>query len=333
MNPLLEMLAEDKATIAYRPRLNKITGSVTSTILLQQILYWYKKQGAKPFYKFKEKCAHKLYNSGDSWCEELGFSRREFDTALSNISIKRNKSNRDDDRKAYVYYWITPERITYYTIDEDYLIQAILPLYSVKAESADTKRAEKPLPKDDSADTKRTGKAIDNTEITSETTSENYLIVRGANEDLNFIKAFNEFLTEDSYIYRDNTMYWISHNAEKYGMSLNEVTHALQVSVEKHKEGDMAYFTGILRKKAEAKGQGVKGFGSRIVFAIYEYMGVKLKVHREYVTSYNVDMDNKIIYYSIASKEDQEAVADLFKIITEEIKTEFGVELQAKQRL
>jgi len=333
MNPLLEMLAEDKAIIAYRPRLNKITGSVTATILLQQILYWYKKQGAKHFYKFKEACSHKLYVSGDSWCEELGFSRREFDTALSYIAIKRNKSNRDDDRKAYVYYWITPERVTYYTIDEDYLIQAILPLYSVKADSADTKSAEKPLPKDDTANTKSADKGIDNTKITSETTPEIYLILMGSNDDSDFRKAFNEFLIDDSNQYRDDTFFWINHNAQKYGASLKEVTHALKTCADKSKEGEMAYFTGILRKKAEAKSQGVKGFGKNLQFAIYEYLKYKLGRQMQYIKNYDLDMENKILYFSVYDKEDKEAVSDLCKIACAEIAAEFDVKLEPKLRL
>ena len=362
MKPILEILAEDKSLITYRPRMNRVTGSVTSTILLLQILYWYKKNDGKPFYKFKEPCGHALYKDGDSWCEELGFSRSEFDIALSNIAVKRNKGNKDSLPDAFVYYWITPDRITYYTVNEEYLFNKILALYVTqdsdlgKDENSDMQSAAENLPvnpesasgntktsftkdgkpdsgKNISGESKSGSTDLEDTKITSETTTKNYLIVRGALEDENFRKAFNEFLIDDSNQYRDDTLFWISHNAEKYGCSLNEVTHALKICMEKNKEGEMSYFTGILRKKAEAKGDGVKGFGKRTVFAIYEYLKHRLRVHMEYVTNYDLDMEQNILYFSIRTKDDREPVEDLFKMICEDIKAEFDIILQPKLRL
>lgn len=362
MKPILEILAEDKSLITYRPRMNRITGSVTSTILLQQILYWHKKNDGKPFYKFKEPCGHTLYKEGDSWCEELGFSRSEFDIALSNLAVKRNKGNKDNLPDAFIYYWITPDRITYYTVNEEYLFSKILPLYVTqepalgkdekegteedpqnslvkpKSDLGSTKISDTKHNKDVSGDSKSgesksSSTGIEYTEITSETTPKSYLIIRGALDDTNFRKAFNDFLIEDSNQYRDDTLFWINHNAEKYGCSLHEVTHALKVCMEKNKEGEMSYFTGILRKKAEAKGEGVKGFGKRTVFAIYEYLKHRLRVHMEYVTNYDLDMEKNILYFSIRSKEDREPVEDLFKMICEDIKSEFDIILQPKLRL
>ena len=169
--------------------------------------------------------------------------------------------------------------------------------------------------------------------ISSEINTKSYLIVRGALDDELFLKAFNDFLIDDSNRYRDDTFFWINHNAEKYGCSLEEVTHALKVCTEKFKEGEMSYFTGILRKKAEAKGEGVKGFGKRTVFAIYEFLKHRLKSHSEYVTNYDLDMEHSILYFSIRSKDDQEPVSDLFNIICENIKSEFDIQLQPKLRL
>ena len=169
--------------------------------------------------------------------------------------------------------------------------------------------------------------------ISSEINTKSYLIVRGALDDELFRKAFNDFLIDDSNRYRDDTFFWINHNAEKYGCSLEEVTHALKVCTEKFKEGEMSYFTGILRKKAEAKGEGVKGFGKRTVFAIYEFLKHRLRPHMEYVTNYDLDMEQNILYFSIRSKDDQEPVSDLFNIICENIKSEFDIQLQPKLRL
>jgi len=84
---LTQTIIEDKSLIIYRPRLNQITGSVLSSILLHQIIYWaYKSNNL--FYKFKEPCNHKLYKPGDSWTEELGFTRWENETALKKIEEK-----------------------------------------------------------------------------------------------------------------------------------------------------------------------------------------------------------------------------------------------------
>ena len=67
--PYLSILSADKDVILYRKELNDITGGVTSTILLQQISYWWVKSGRKPFYKFIEPCGHERYKQGDSWVE------------------------------------------------------------------------------------------------------------------------------------------------------------------------------------------------------------------------------------------------------------------------
>ena len=350
MNPLLEMLAEDKATIAYRPRLNQLTGSVTATILLQQILYWYKQMDCKPFYKFKESCEHREYKPGDSWCEELGFTRREFDTALSRIAIKRNKNNREDGQKAYAYYWITPQRMTFYTIDEEYLVEKLIPLYSVKAENADTKSTKTPLPKGENGSTKRTKEPVRkddiagtksenqplyNTEITPEITSKIYLIVIGAEKDKKFTSAFNDFTDRDDNKGRSDTFYWISHNSEKYQATLPEIINALEISTAKDKQGDVGYFTGVLRKKAESRGSGLTGFGKPDYWRVDEYLRDRLKSHIEdgYLVNYDLSLNDGILYYSVASREDREPVADLMEIVTAELEREFKIKLQPKFRI
>ena len=56
MNQIIALLADDKEVIAYRPRLQKITLTITATILLQQILHRAKNNRWKPFYKFSSPC-------------------------------------------------------------------------------------------------------------------------------------------------------------------------------------------------------------------------------------------------------------------------------------
>ena len=118
---LLSLLAQDKSIITYRKELNEITGGVMATILLQQLIYWSDKNDNKPFYKFVEPCENEKYNDGDSWTEELGFSKFEFNSAykkLEKLNIVSKKINM--------------MRITYYTLNVDVLSKLINSIYVSK---------------------------------------------------------------------------------------------------------------------------------------------------------------------------------------------------------
>ena len=155
MSATISILGEDREAISYRKTLNGITSSVMSTILLQQIIYWWRKSG-KPFYKFKEPCTHPSYKAGDSWTEELGFSRREFDTALKRIGFKRTAQNVKQTHNKLIEYWTTIDRKTWYRIHDENLGNGIMRLYAL-ADSANTGSENPPL---------------EEQEITQETTSE-----------------------------------------------------------------------------------------------------------------------------------------------------------------
>lgn len=123
MNDVLAILARDKNIKLYRPELNQITGSVTATLLLQQMIYWGIDENGEAieFYKFKQPCKHELYKSGDSWCEELGLTEEEFDTAIKKIGFKRGKSPQGqvpkDEASALVIYYTDSSRVTKYTVN------------------------------------------------------------------------------------------------------------------------------------------------------------------------------------------------------------------------
>lgn len=128
---IYQLLAGDHSFIAYRPRLNKLTGSVTATILLQRILWRYERNGREAFYKFKEPCEHRAYREGDSWCEELGFTRHEFDTARSKIAEKCRKSEKDERLKERgIVYWTDGDRMTWYDVNPERISDALMMLYS-----------------------------------------------------------------------------------------------------------------------------------------------------------------------------------------------------------
>lgn len=121
---ILQLLAADKEILLYRKELNQITKKVTATILLQQMIYWYTKSDGA-FYKFIKPCPHKLYQHGDSWCEELGFSEKEFNTAMTILKKLGVASSKTD-----------MTRVTYYDLDVPILRKLLNGVY-VNAETED----------------------------------------------------------------------------------------------------------------------------------------------------------------------------------------------------
>ena len=129
-NGIAMTMSEDKETIPYRKKLNKITGKVTATILLQQVMYWDIKKDGK-FFKFIAPCTHDWYKENDSWLEELGFSRSEFNTAIKKIGYKRgkNKNKIENEEDAYVIYYTDSDRVTYWFINWEKLNNDLLKVY------------------------------------------------------------------------------------------------------------------------------------------------------------------------------------------------------------
>jgi len=121
---LTQAVIDDKSLIVYRPRLNQITGSVLSTILLQQIIYWAHKS-QNHFYKFMRPCNHELYKPGDSWEEELGFTRRELDGSLKSIARKFNPKRDPVPTDALVVFYTDIRRLTWYSVNWNRLNAAI----------------------------------------------------------------------------------------------------------------------------------------------------------------------------------------------------------------
>lgn len=114
-------VAKMASAITYYPELNSITGSVTSSILLSQLEYWFGKTKGKPFYKFLEPCINNpLYKKGDSWTEELHFSKAEFRTASKRIcKVYKSKKEFADatdkfENKFYLAYTDKIKGLTYY---------------------------------------------------------------------------------------------------------------------------------------------------------------------------------------------------------------------------
>ena len=148
----LNIIAGDNRSIPYRKELNNLTGSVTASILLCQLIYWSERNDFKPFYKYKEP-PNRLefesdeeylkrvnpYRIGDSWCEELGFTKKIFDNALKRIAHHKNKAIPQKDIeeypvKSFIQFWTDRNRVTYYQIVElEKLNELIKNLYDHKS--------------------------------------------------------------------------------------------------------------------------------------------------------------------------------------------------------
>ncbi len=130
---ILAMLGNNGRQILYKPLLNQLTGHVLASLLLQQILYRWGQNGRSPFYKFSAPCHHAAYKTGDSWQEELGFSRTEFETARRRIGIKISRSKGEQIRQtsSLIAYWTDNRRLTWYALNETVMAKQLCALDAV----------------------------------------------------------------------------------------------------------------------------------------------------------------------------------------------------------
>jgi hypothetical protein len=122
---ILTMLETHSRQILYQPLLNQLTGHALASLLLQQILYRWGQNERMPFYKFAAPCGHAAYKTGDSWQEEMGFSRTEFETARRRIGAKISRSKKKQAGQpsvvSLVAYWTDNRRLTWYALNEAYM--------------------------------------------------------------------------------------------------------------------------------------------------------------------------------------------------------------------
>jgi len=108
-----------------------------------------KNAGWEPFYKFKEPCKHNAYRPGDSWTEELGFSRAEFDNAMKIIGTKlKSGMARDDcygktDATGFIIYWTDSNRTTWYHVNRTLLDKVTKSLYLEDQQSRFSRKSNK----------------------------------------------------------------------------------------------------------------------------------------------------------------------------------------------
>lgn len=112
-------------SIPYIPAIRILTGSVNAAILFQQLNFRFEKKPAG-FYKFQSPPAqpHDKYRVGDSWTEELMFSKEEFRTAFDKIGVRyhtktdylnaANKFEKDGKEQFFCSYFDKIRQMTFY---------------------------------------------------------------------------------------------------------------------------------------------------------------------------------------------------------------------------
>jgi len=139
------LFSDEKRKIAYRPALARRLGNIVSAIFLQQVVYWWDGRGEKEFYKFISPCDHKAYKKGDSWREELMFTRREIELALETVATRLSKDKlvdgkvvkgisktaalRGSDLKNLVIYRSDSNRVTWWTLNDRLLNEFLADIY------------------------------------------------------------------------------------------------------------------------------------------------------------------------------------------------------------
>ncbi|MBA3530388.1 MAG: hypothetical protein H0T73_00510 [Ardenticatenales bacterium] len=133
-------------TISLDAELVRLAGDGNTALFLRQVLFWHGLH-PRPFYKFNAPAPdHPAYRPGDSWTEELGLTRSQFETARKRLAVKvagKDPAQREAAfaRGALMVYWTTEEHLTWYWLNEDRLGELAPEIYDrflgVEEEQAD----------------------------------------------------------------------------------------------------------------------------------------------------------------------------------------------------
>lgn len=123
--------------IKFYPGIKSSIGCEKATLILGRLEYWFEKY-ANGFYKFVEPCEHLLYRKGDSWAEEIGFSRKIFAKSFDLIGVRyKSKSafNQAKDKfhgKLYASYHDRKTNQTYFIRNHQFASDFIKGLFNRK---------------------------------------------------------------------------------------------------------------------------------------------------------------------------------------------------------
>ena len=118
----------EKNSIPYRPEIAREIW-VIPAIILQQMIY---RRNWKKFYKFTEPAQHELYKEGDSWTEELWFTKFEFTNNLKKIAFKLWKNKNEIKKEdALIIYYTDSNRLTWYELNLDNISKLLEKCYDL----------------------------------------------------------------------------------------------------------------------------------------------------------------------------------------------------------
>ncbi len=148
------LLSFAQKSIPYIKELRPIVGSVTACILWQQLDFHFAKK-PEGFYKFLESCNNNAYKEGDSWTQELGFSKEEFRTAFKKIGItskskrmydcSENKFKRSDNTEAwFCSYHDKTKGLTYYFRNHEYVDSTLDSLFATANQEQQSTKIKNP---------------------------------------------------------------------------------------------------------------------------------------------------------------------------------------------
>ena len=153
------LAAFSRRIIPYNPEFRRLplVKSVNAALLLQQLDFWFDKYSS--FWKFIETAPnHSRYKEGDSWTEELGFSKEEFRTSFSQIGVvyksksqfvnAKNKFVENGVEHYYASYYDRKYNLTFYYRNDELLDRELMALVDAQDRKPND-RPERPIPEVD----------------------------------------------------------------------------------------------------------------------------------------------------------------------------------------
>lgn len=113
----------------YVPEVATKLNSKSAATFVNQVFFWWQQKNRKPFYKYQMPCGGFAYAIGDSWAEELSFTKSELRAVLEKVATKVSGKKealevlKKKDVKSLVVYYIDKNRLGWYYFNEAYFIE------------------------------------------------------------------------------------------------------------------------------------------------------------------------------------------------------------------
>ena len=83
----------------------------------------------------------------------------------------------------------------------------------------------------------------------------------------------------------------------------------------------------------QGNGEGLTGHGKMLQIQVEEYLVERIGDNMQFIKQYDLDLDAGLLYYSIYSRDDREAVEECMIMYCADIKVQFDIEIKPKFRL